>query len=83
VTHEGFIADIASLYADRLPEDVRIDGHYINPEHFADIATDITLFASHVIASIIDAGSERDAVLEALFPHVLAEVSDWGPEGLA
>lgn len=65
--------DIVSQFLELLPEDLEdhIDhkGPYENRSTFSDegaeiIATELQTFIASLIASLIDAGSERDAIME-------------------
>lgn len=53
----------------------------IDPKHQEDMAECLTDIVACVVASQINAGSEADAVNENLFPHILAELKGYGPEG--
>jgi hypothetical protein len=59
----------AGSVLDDMPEDVRVGipktgGYYINADHLEPLTVHLQLFIAHVIAGLIDAGSERDAVME-------------------
>jgi len=76
--------DLARKAIDQMPDSWQInteDYSAINPDHMPKLASGIQLFIACIIASLIDAGSERDAVMEdeALYLAILNELKEWGP----
>jgi hypothetical protein len=55
----------------------------IDPNQIDDLTANVMLFIAEVIASIIDTGSEREAVLEneVLHDAIRQELSGWTYEG--
>jgi hypothetical protein len=59
----------AAIITDALPEEIRVpggpfEGNTINPQLAEPLADLLQLVIANVIASILDAGSERDVILE-------------------
>jgi len=68
-----------------MPEEVRVPipnspgGYFINPEAVEDLADVAQSVLAYMIAGIIDAGSERDAVMEneSLREYIVDELKGW------
>lgn len=75
--------DAARLFVERLPDDFQVDipdgPTAINQDRVDDLARLIQDFIANVVAMLIDAGSERDAVNEAeeLHEALKAELKGW------
>jgi DNA-binding ferritin-like protein len=65
------IAD--ALYAKYPPNQPMLVPH----QHVEALAADLTLLIAEILQAWVDAGSERDAVMEDLLPHIEAEVHGW------
>jgi len=77
--------DLAHQFVDLLPDDVQLPdpddgfGYLINPPRIELIGEEIQLFIAEVISTIINAGSERDAVMQSehLRTAIIRELEDW------
>jgi len=77
--------ELAYVYVEWLPDEAQVPmpvGYAINPDLMEKIADGIQEFISEVVATLIDAGSEREAVMEneKLSAVILNELKGWGPE---
>lgn len=74
---------IAQRILSELSDDVRVsdpnDGFacLINHTRVIELSDDLTAVIADVVASILNAGSERDSVEENLGPHIYREVWSW------
>lgn len=69
-----------ALQAEYPPVEINTPEHIgpcIPQQHVTAIAEELTFIIAHVVASYIDAGSERDAVMENLTPYVEHELRQW------
>lgn len=75
---------LAHSAIDQMPNEWQVntdDYSAINPECMETLADGIQLFIAYIVASLIDAGSEREAVMESesLSSAILNELKGWGP----
>lgn len=76
--------DAARIITDAFPSDIQLDcaTHMaVNPAYIEPLADLLQLVIAIVISSIIDAGSERDVVLEdeALSTAITNAIKEWTP----
>lgn len=85
---DNALVNAAHIFLDALPEDVRVPiedtGLYlINHEWDEALAGHFQHFIAYCIAAILEAGSERDAVMENEWIHdaILKEIHTWCNHG--
>lgn len=68
---------IGNHLADVYPPAYREGYPTVPSEHLDAITEEVTLVVAEIIQAWIDAGSERDAVMEELSPHIRNELKGW------
>jgi hypothetical protein len=74
----------ANFILTALPDDIRVpyeEHNAINPNHVEPLADLLQLVIAIVVASILDAGSERDVVIEDdnLHTAIINQLKEWTP----
>jgi hypothetical protein len=82
ILYEASTKVIAALQDEDVAIEVNREDHVgpaLNPDHIEPLTLHLQLFIAHVVAGLLDAGSERDAMMEdeALRDAILNQLKEW------